>query len=892
MQLTEFFEQKGAHAAEGSRPLALDDPAAVWIVEGGGASVFLTDRATDGGPGERAFLFEAAPGELLFGLPGVGESGREPFLMAVGRAGARLLRIDVRGLWEGSSTGLLDETNRKAEGWLEHLRACGGECGEAPREMLFDPAFLYDPERRAAGHQEMLRAIIARRREQRQSEIRRLQARETRDSGIMNAALGRLAVQERKKKASDPRQLSGAPLLDACRLIGEAMQIQITAPTREKGEAPTLEAIARASHIRLREVSLKEDWYRQDGGPLLGFLGEDGNPVALLPSSPASYTLHDPKRADPQTVDRKTASRLQRWGYTFFRPFESRAIGLRDLLAFSLQSSWKRDLATVVAMGLLGGMLGTAIPLATGIVFGSVIPSGDKSALLQIAVILGACAVASMLFALTRSLAVLRLEGKVDGAVQAAVWDRLLSLPVPFFQRYSAGELAMRAMGISHIRMILSGTTLNTILSGIFSVFTFALLFYYHAGLAAAAALLAVFAALVMAFLGYRKVILERQILDISNRISGLLLQLMGGVAKFRVAGAENRAFSRWAQEFAPQRQLTLRREKVNRALGIFIELLPVLSGAAIFSALAASASPLPPGQFVGFYSAFTTFLLSMASLSDSLICAGLVIPLYQRAKPILETLPEDDQAKAAPKAVAGAIEVSHVSFRYQAGGPQILSDISFQVSPGDYVAVVGASGCGKSTLLRILLGFETPETGKVYYDGQDLSKVDVRTVRRQIGVVLQNSQLMMGNLLDNIIGQNPRLTVDDAWEAAAMAGIAQDIREMPMGMHTVVSEGTGTISGGQKQRLMIARAIVNKPKLLFFDEATSALDNRTQAIVSQSLDALQTTRIIVAHRLSTILHCNKILVMDRGRIVESGTYEELMSHQGVFADLAKRQML
>ena len=281
-----------------------------------------------------------------------------------------------------------------------------------------------------------------------------------------------------------------------------------------------------------------------------------------------------------------------------------------------------------------------------------------------------------------------------------------------------------------------------------------------------------------------------------------------------------------------------------------------------------------------------------MASLSDSLICAGLVIPLYQRAKPILETLPEDDQAKAAPKAVAGAIEVSHVSFRYQAGGPQILSDISFQVSPGDYVAVVGASGCGKSTLLRILLGFETPETGKVYYDGQDLSKVDVRTVRRQIGVVLQNSQLMMGNLLDNIIGQNPRLTVDDAWEAAAMAGIAQDIREMPMGMHTVVSEGTGTISGGQKQRLMIARAIVNKPKLLFFDEATSALDNRTQAIVSQSLDALQTTRIIVAHRLSTILHCNKILVMDRGTIIESGTYEELMSHQGVFAGLAKRQML
>jgi len=280
-----------------------------------------------------------------------------------------------------------------------------------------------------------------------------------------------------------------------------------------------------------------------------------------------------------------------------------------------------------------------------------------------------------------------------------------------------------------------------------------------------------------------------------------------------------------------------------------------------------------------------------MVALSDALIGVNLIIPLYQRLRPILETLPEDDTSKINPRALTGSIEVSHVSFRYREDGPLVLKDVSFEIKEGDYVALVGTSGCGKSTLFRILLGFEKPETGEIYYDGQDLAKLDIRAVRRQLGVVLQNGQLMTGNILSNIIGTNHRLTIEDAWEAARMAGIEEDIREMPMGMFTIISEGAGTISGGQKQRLMIARAIVNKPRIIFFDEATSALDNKTQAIVSQSLEKLQATRVVIAHRLSTIMNCNRILVMNQGRIVEQGTYEELMAKQGVFADLAKRQL-
>lgn len=325
--------------------------------------------------------------------------------------------------------------------------------------------------------------------------------------------------------------------------------------------------------------------------------------------------------------------------------------------------------------------------------------------------------------------------------------------------------------------------------------------------------------------------------------------------------------------------------------LTVFNTVFPAISSIIIFYAMISLAKPMPAGKFIGFYSAFTTFIISMVALSDALIGVNLIIPLYQRLRPILGTLPEDDTSKIIPRTLTGSIEVSHVSFRYHEDGPLVLKDVSFEIKEGDYVALVGTSGCGKSTLFRILLGFEKPETGEIYYDGQDLAKVDIRAVRRQLGVVLQNGQLMTGNILSNIIGANHRLIIEDAWEAARMAGIDEDIREMPMGMFTIISEGASTISGGQKQRLMIARAIVNKPRIIFFDEATSALDNRTQAIVSQSLDKLQATRVVIAHRLSTIMNCNKILVMDQGKIVEQGTYEELMAKQGVFADLAKRQL-
>jgi ATP-binding cassette subfamily C protein len=300
--------------------------------------------------------------------------------------------------------------------------------------------------------------------------------------------------------------------------------------------------------------------------------------------------------------------------------------------------------------------------------------------------------------------------------------------------------------------------------------------------------------------------------------------------------------------------------------------------------------STLSTGDFVAFNAAYTSFQNALLQMAVALTASLNVVPLYERLEPILQEPPEVDATRTHPGELTGSIEVNHVHFRYTEGGPLVANDVSFTIRPGEFVALVGPSGSGKSTMLRLLLGFETPESGSLYYDGQDLSTLDVREVRRQIGVVLQNARVMPGDVFKNIVGAS-NLTLDDAWEAARNAGLEEDIRSMPMGMNTMVSAGGETLSGGQRQRLLIARAIVKKPRLLFFDEATSALDNKTQSVVSHCLEGLKSTRVIIAHRLSTVIHADRIIVMEAGRMVESGTYAELMDKNGVFAELAKRQL-
>ena len=900
MNVLDFFNQEGTQVPiEGNKPQILDDASYVWIVGRGKISVFLTALTNDRRTGVKNFLFEVTQGELLFGITPEGSPTKKGFL-ASGLIGSSLIRLEVKQLRTLLEKKASEEVTTLVEHWLKALAKVSHSEDSLRVEIgttevkLSGYEYLKESLVKENYHSRVLQSTTDLWEQVNQAEKIRLQEKVRYDKRLMANSISKLASINQKGKTHRLVETSGNLLQDACRLVGQSMKIEIVLPSISSlgGQSNIhLEDIARASRIRTREVALKGEWYKQDGGPILGYMEEDGRPIALIPASPSNYILHDLALGIEKVVDKETAVKFKLFGFVFYRPFDSKKITLWELLSFGYRSSWKQDLVMVALMGILGGLLGTAIPLATGVVFNSIIPEGDRGQLLQIACFLGASALAAMLFQFTRSLATLRMEGKMEGSIQAAVWDRLLSLPVPFFKQFSAGELAMRAMGISQIRMILSGVTLNTMISSIFSVFTFALLFYYDIRLAGVAVILVTFAILVMGSLGYWQVRYESKVLEISNNISGMMLQLIGGITKFRVAGAESRAFHRWSKEFGDQRKIAFKRETLGNWLATFNALFPLLSSMAIFYTLTSSTSTLSPGQFIAFNSAYISFMVSMLSLSESLISANIVIPLYQRAKPILENLPEYDDTKLNPKPLTGSIEVSHVSFRYKEEGPLVLQDVSFQIDEGDYVALVGTSGCGKSTLFRVLLGFEEPERGKVYYNGQDLSKVDIRGIRKQLGVVLQNGQLMTGDIFNNIVGANPYLTRDDAWEAARMAGIEEDIKEMPMGLNTIISEGAGTISGGQKQRLMIARAIVKKPKIILFDEATSALDNHTQAIVSKSLDQLEATRLVIAHRLSTIINCDKIIVMDQGKIVETGTYQELMRNKGIFADLAKRQL-
>ena len=551
-----------------------------------------------------------------------------------------------------------------------------------------------------------------------------------------------------------------------------------------------------------------------------------------------------------------------------------------------------RDLASILAVGLVVGLLGLLTPYVTGELFQTAIPEADRGLLVQMIGALLAAALGTAAFHATRGLALLRLESRMDVTVQAAVWDRLLKLPTGFFRRFTAGELASRAGAISAIRQLLSGATITSLLGGVFSVLYVGLMLWYSPLLtlwALGLTALALGATLVASYFQLRH---QREVSEIQSRLQGRVLQFLTGLTKLRVAGAEAKAFAHWARDFGAQRALQVRARRSANGLATFNAAFPVVSSLVLFAVVASGDEGplLPIGTFVAFFAAFGSFTAAVLSLSGAFTSVLAAIPLYEQAEPILSALPEVDDTKEDPGELTGRVGVERVTFRYDPDGPPVLHDVTVRAEPGEFVALVGPSGSGKSTVLRLLLGFEAPEAGAVTYDDHDLAELDVQAVRRQLGVVLQSGGLMQGDLFTNIVGSSGA-THDDAWEAARMAGLDKDVQQMPMGMHTVVSEGGTTLSGGQRQRLLIARAVVGRPRTLFFDEATSALDNHTQATVSRSLEGLEATRIVVAHRLSTIEKADRIYVIERGRVVQVGTYDSLMAEPGLFAELAARQL-
>ena len=563
-----------------------------------------------------------------------------------------------------------------------------------------------------------------------------------------------------------------------------------------------------------------------------------------------------------------------------------------------MESGEVKELLVILLTGIAAALLGMLTPQATAILMDNAIPDSDRTLLLQVGVGLLAAAVGTALFQLAQGIAILRVETVSDSSTQAALWDRLLNLPVSFFRQYTIGDLQSRVSSIGQIRRQLGGTTITKLVTALFTFLNLGLLFSYSIKLALVAIVVALIAIAITTVSGLLLLRKTRPLLELQGNIFGQTVQLINGISKLRVAGAEERAFATWSKNYSRQIKLNLSTQHIEDLVTLFNTIMPTITSGVLFwftiglleEAQKSGNPALSIGTFLAFNSGFGTFIKGATDLSNTLTNTLQIVPQWKRAQPILETVPEVDSSKADPGQLEGRITVDRVTFRYRDDGPLTLDNVSIHAEPGEYIALVGGSGSGKSTLFRLLLGFETPESGTIYYDGQDLLGLDIEAVRRQLGVVLQNGRIMSASIFENI-ASGARITLDEAWEAARSSGFADDIAAMPMGMHTVISEGGGNLSGGQRQRLLIARALVLKPKILLFDEATSALDNRTQAIVSESLDELQVTRIAIAHRLTTIRNAHRIYVLQAGQVVQQGSFEELASLEGLFAQLMQRQM-
>ena len=642
--------------------------------------------------------------------------------------------------------------------------------------------------------------------------------------------------------------------------------------------------------IMHRTVKLDKGWYKSAFGAFIGTLKDEDRVIALVPGKISGYKYFDVETGRYIKINRKNCDLISEDAICFYKPLPQKKLSVLDLLKFMFSILSTSDIIVYILMILISTLLGMISPAITRILFSDVVNSSSLRALISMAIFMVCFNICRLMFNAFNSLISERIGIKQNIIVQAAVMSRMISLPVNFFREYSSGELSQRSAYVQRLCSILMSTIMSTGLTSVFSLVYIGQIFVYAKSLVVPSIVITLSTIIVSSITTIVQMKITKKQMILSTKESGQSYAMITGIQKIKLAGAEKRMFSRWAKLYAQSTRLQNNPPALVKYSSAITMAISLFGNLVIY--YLAFINQVTVADYYAFNAAYGMVAGAFASLASVTTIVADFKPTLEMAKPILEAEPEISESKEIVTSISGAIELNNVSFRYSDSQPMIIDDLSLKIKPGEYLAIVGTTGCGKSTLLRLLLGFEKPLKGSIFYDKKNIEHVDIQSLRRKIGVVMQNGKLFQGDIFSNITISAPQLDMDGAWEAAKIASIDEDIKDMPMGMFTMISEGQGGISGGQKQRLMIARAVAPKPKILMFDEATSALDNITQKNVSEAIDSLNCTRIVIAHRLSTIRHCDRIIVLDKGKIIEDGTYDELIKNNGFFASLVERQRI
>lgn len=720
--------------------------------------------------------------------------------------------------------------------------------------------------------------------------IRRTQhQRENTASNILQLIWGSF----QKKKFTFEEQSTNSLLYNAMSMLCNSQKISIAPIEKIKGACGdkfNVSDIARISHFAYREIVLNPGWENEDGGCFLAFTDKK-KPIVCISKGTHKYVLWDVENNCVLPCRKKIISSISPKAYMIYSPLPNKQLGWKDIFSYCISKIRKSDIILLAFLSLVTSLIGIVTPTLSQGIYDNYIPLGTKGVLFQIGCLLGSFMISNIMFSIVKNISSFRISSRMAYDMQSAVYSRLFNLPESFFRKYESADLAQRVMSAGSIVSNIANIILSSAIALVFVIVFFTKMVGYSLKLTLIGLLLVLVYGITYYFVSMRALKYKARAIELDGTTSSLMYQFLNGIEKIRIAGVEDRAMLEYMKPYVQQRNEEQKKEKIMD-LGSVINMVSGSVFSIIFYIIIIKANAdISLGSFVAFNSLFGSFSAYVLQLINSFVGFKNEKPSIKRLKPVFDAIPEFDDAKEIPGEISGGIEINNLSFSYDKDSPLVLNGITLEIKPGEYVGLVGSSGCGKSTLMKLLLGFEKPNSGKIYYDNKDIESVDKRELRKKMGVVLQDGKLISGSIFENITITAPDAKLKEVNEVVKAVGLKEDIDDMPMGLHTVLSEDCGTISGGQQQRILIARAIISNPKILFFDEATSALDNITQSMVCETLEKMNSTRIVIAHRLSTIIKCDRIIVLDKGNIVEQGSYDELMNNHGLFYELASRQM-